>query len=824
MILLMAAPAVAREQKPNETLVIAISKDFQPFTFLNAEGRPAGMFVDLWRLWAQKTGRQVDFISSDWKTSLENLKNQKADIHSGLSYSPERFDWLSGSQPFYEVGGSLFYPVKQGKIGGIEELSGQTVAAIRGSQLEQFLKKNHPAIRVLLCDTREELVKVSREGKTKGFIAVSLVGAATIDRMGLSGEFGTYDKILYRDKFHAGILKKNTELLALVNKGLRAISLNELADIEARWIPDPAKRHYKTSNMIRLTPAEEVWLRNHKTVRVGMSPVLPPLKFSERGVIKGIEPDYLNLLSEYTGIRFEYVVCDFSVMDAKVKSGEIDMFISFYIPERLTYMTFTEPLMEFKQVIIARRDVPFVSGVGALRGKKVATVKGVKLYDKIFSPYPDIEVVHVANIREMFKAVSESKADALVAQTFFAGYVIQDYPNLKVAGVANLPPDPYLYAVRKDYPELVGILNKAIASIPREKHDAILQKWFTMRLEYRPNWSEILKWALVVVAVFVLILGLSLFWNRRLAKEIDKRKQNEGKLISIMKAVESASDAIGISDSLGRHFYQNKALTDLFGYDTAEELEAAGGGSVVVKDPKVSKEMFDSIMGGKSWVGELEMVTKSGRVFPAFERADAIKDNEGNLIGLIGIITDITDRKQAEEVLRENEDRYRKLSMIDDLTQLYNSRHFYVQLKSETERSNRYGQPLTLLLLDLDNFKAFNDAYGHVEGDQVLSRLGQVVKRCLRETDSAYRYGGEEFTILLPMTTSADGAVTAERIRTEFKKEIFITEPDMKAHMTLSIGLAEYKPQEDTRAFVHRVDQLMYQGKRNGKDRVCSES
>ena len=126
---------------------------------------------------------------------------------------------------------------------------------------------------------------------------------------------------------------------------------------------------------------------------------------------------------------------------------------------------------------------------------------------------------------------------------------------------------------------------------------------------------------------------------------------------------------------------------------------------------------------------------------------------------------------------------------------------------------NRYGQPLTLLLLDLDDFKAFNDAYGHVEGDQVLLRLGQVVKRCLRQTDSAYRYGGEEFTILLPMTTSADGAVTAERIRTEFKKETFSPVPGQDVHVTVSIGLAQYKPQEDMKAFVHRVDQLMYQGK-----------
>jgi len=127
-------------------------------------------------------------------------------------------------------------------------------------------------------------------------------------------------------------------------------------------------------------------------------------------------------------------------------------------------------------------------------------------------------------------------------------------------------------------------------------------------------------------------------------------------------------------------------------------------------------------------------------------------------------------------------------------------------------------------MLDIDNFKAFNDAYGHIEGDQVLMRLGQVIKRCLRETDFAFRYGGEEFTILLPMTTGKDAVVTAERIRAEFKKETFSPVPSEDVHVTLSIGLAQHKPQEEMKAFVHRVDQLMYQAKKNGKDRVCSES
>jgi two-component system cell cycle response regulator len=174
-------------------------------------------------------------------------------------------------------------------------------------------------------------------------------------------------------------------------------------------------------------------------------------------------------------------------------------------------------------------------------------------------------------------------------------------------------------------------------------------------------------------------------------------------------------------------------------------------------------------------------------------------------------------------MLRESEEKYRELSIVDDLTRLYNSRHFYHQIKMELDRADRYGQPLTLLLFDIDDFKRFNDTYGHIEGDQVLQRLGQVVKNCLRQTDSAYRYGGEEFTVLLPMTTSKEGIVTAERIRSEFKKETFTPVPGREVHMTVSIGLAQYESNEKIKDLIERADQFMYRGKKHGKDRVCSE-
>jgi PAS domain S-box-containing protein len=142
-------------------------------------------------------------------------------------------------------------------------------------------------------------------------------------------------------------------------------------------------------------------------------------------------------------------------------------------------------------------------------------------------------------------------------------------------------------------------------------------------------------------------------------KDITERKRAEETLLVIKKAVESSSDAIGISDPHGHHFYHNKAFTELFEY-TPEELDAAGGGPAVYANNDIAVEVFNAIMGGGSWSGELEMISKSGRKIPFLLRADAIKDESGKIIGLIGLHTDITERKQAEEKLLQTLDRLRK--------------------------------------------------------------------------------------------------------------------------------------------------------------------
>jgi diguanylate cyclase (GGDEF)-like protein len=165
-------------------------------------------------------------------------------------------------------------------------------------------------------------------------------------------------------------------------------------------------------------------------------------------------------------------------------------------------------------------------------------------------------------------------------------------------------------------------------------------------------------------------------------------------------------------------------------------------------------------------------------------------------------------------------DELKKLSITDGLTQLFNSRYFYTQLKGEIERCNRYGHKLSLLLLDIDKFKEYNDSYGHLEGDKILVRLGRIIKSCLRKMDTAYRYGGEEFTIILPGTHGEEARTVAERLRSAVAVEDFTDGRNPDLSITISIGVTQYQQEEKISSFVQRADQAMYRSKQAGRNRV----
>jgi diguanylate cyclase (GGDEF)-like protein len=205
-----------------------------------------------------------------------------------------------------------------------------------------------------------------------------------------------------------------------------------------------------------------------------------------------------------------------------------------------------------------------------------------------------------------------------------------------------------------------------------------------------------------------------------------------------------------------------------------------------------------------------------------FFTAAAIRNESGEVIGAIETLQDITERRRAENALRESEERYKQLSVTDSLTGLFNSRHLHDRLQSEMERAQRYQRPLSLLVIDCDNFKRINDTFGHLEGDKVLQTLAKVIGHCLRRTDSAYRYGGEEFVLILPEAEISAAAMLAERLRKGFADETVLADNGQEIRCTVSVGLASYQSGETESQFIRRADEANYEAKRRGKNCVVA--
>ncbi len=182
------------------------------------------------------------------------------------------------------------------------------------------------------------------------------------------------------------------------------------------------------------------------------------------------------------------------------------------------------------------------------------------------------------------------------------------------------------------------------------------------------------------------------------------------------------------------------------------------------------------------------------------------------------VLREVEVKKERVNLLKKLE----KLAITDALTKLYNSRYFFSEIKTEIKRNRRYSRDLSLLILDIDFFKEYNDNWGHIEGDRVLMEIGKTIKSCMRSMDTAYRYGGEEFAIILPETGIDEACVVGTRIKDNINDLIFEPEPGEKQSIKISIGATEIVDGEDYKDFIKRADKALYKSKETGRDKLSS--
>ncbi|MGK7344432.1 MAG: diguanylate cyclase [Candidatus Nitrospinota bacterium M3_3B_026] len=300
------------------------------------------------------------------------------------------------------------------------------------------------------------------------------------------------------------------------------------------------------------------------------------------------------------------------------------------------------------------------------------------------------------------------------------------------------------------------------------------------------------------------------------AYDISQRKIAEEMLRVEKKKLDAIMDGMGAAvnmiDENFRIIYMNRIMEDTFG--------AAALG----------RRCHEVIAGRREKCPGCQAMNAEGTT-----NTEVRSVNGRTYLSTISPIINLDNTRSAIEVhkdityLKEMEGKLRKLTITDNLTGLYNKRYFMDKLADEMIRAQRQKTRLTLLFADIDGFKSYNDVYGHIEGDLCLASLGKIIRDSIRaHVDRGFRYGGEEFTMILPGADEELGVQIAERIRRSFAATKFTPSLDgekVEVYKTLSVGVAVYDgEEEDPDGLIEKADYAMYRAKREGGDKVVAAS
>jgi diguanylate cyclase (GGDEF)-like protein/PAS domain S-box-containing protein len=310
-------------------------------------------------------------------------------------------------------------------------------------------------------------------------------------------------------------------------------------------------------------------------------------------------------------------------------------------------------------------------------------------------------------------------------------------------------------------------------------------------------------------------------------KEIDI-KPNESPLVPhridervLAQVFDSAAIGMGLASLDGTWLKVNPALCRIFGY-SAEELRSidfrtfAGqtGADPLSRTPNV----------------ERQHVRKDGRPVWIVQNTRLLNGPDGEPAFILIPVQDVSDRKasearfkltsseleaQKEQLVRANR-QLLELSRGDPLTGIFNRRVFDERIVGWVTVAHRFDRPLSLLMIDVDQFKLYNDDFGHADGDEALRRIAKQIQLCCRESDVPARYGGEEFGVVCPETARFGALELAERIRRTIREL-----PLRHRRLTVSVGVAGLHREFDAETLVRNADAALYQAKELGRDRVC---
>ncbi len=854
--------------KENQTIRITNKTEMAPIDF-NQGGGATGLSIDYINLIAEKIGIKTEYVNDpNWNRLLELVKNKELDMTHSLVKTDEREEYLDFTKPYLHVPWVYFGRKGDPKINSIMDLEGKKIGVIEGSLPWNIYNRDYDHLNIKGYQSAD----IALNDLSSGVIDIYINLVATtnykikrnlITNIEVNGK-DFYPKSKNQGEFRLAFNKDRGILKSIFEKGMDAVTEGEFSALSTQWYT-----HINYNININLSAEERAWLNSNNGMRIAVddNSTAPFAFIDENGRLSGVSGDIIARISETLDFQFSFVeTSSWKEAFEQVSKDESQILPVVIATEaRKKDFHFTAPYYSETNMIFALKENINLRNMSTLTGYKVAQIEGDAKVQFIRENYPGIEIIEVETPAIALQMVSNKEADAYIGIMSRTLHYLNSEGNTNIGVVGETEINTELsIGIGKNHTLLASILNKALKAIPETEKQQIIQKWMAVQVVPKTDYTLLMR----IAGIVLLILGVIIFWNNKLRREVNQRiaaeeflkieqektlkalEENKIQLLELQfqrETIEKSAIAQAeLMDDLALMTDEMRLKNDLL----TEIMNNTGHGIVVfsrdlklqawndtfkeimnLEDREYEENMdlrnfFEANMNGEEtyelsiedYINELKerIQNRSEKNEYTWDRE---KKNSTIIETIQRIMADGTIINTYKDITleRKEELKIQEMALTDSMTTLANRRAFDVNMEQAIQDFKVTKTPFLLAYMDLDNFKNLNDTQGHKAGDLVLKHVANIMKKHIRENDIPARLGGDEFAIIF--RNSDDIEATAKRM------ELIIQ--DIKntksienyiVNVGASAGLAKCNDANiSVSEMVEIADKALYAAKENGK-------
>ncbi len=515
------------------TVLVAMAEGNPPLMNVTPNGLPQGLLVDLWQLWSDQTGIPIAMVPETSTEGLKTLRQGRVDAHMGYPVAGVAPEGVRLVWPVYRLMSSFYYSAAQ-QLTDLTQVSAPVGVFAAASYVEK-LRADYPALQLRSYLKLEDMVRAFERNEIAGFFIADLIMQHRV----LQTNARSYKKLeqpRYQTELQILVAADANKLAEQLKQGFQAITQDQLEAIEKRWLTRPETGFYSSfRQQVPLSAPAQEWLKSHHSIRVGVMANWPPMEFVDQdGAVKGVTQDILTKLNQRLGIELTAVpYTDWQELVQDFLEGKLDMVANMAdTTERKAQANFSLNFWPAQWAVLSLGHTAQIASMRELNGSTVAIEKDYDINLLLQQQFPEINIVPTSHYDESLELLQQGRVNFAIDTLMVTGGTLRkpEYSNLRMHLPADMPVTPSLFAVRKDYPLLLQIIDQGLRTLSDADRTEIRNRWFL--LDFDPDLAQDRVYTLVlqVVGAGLLLFALVFFWNMSLRREVGLRREMEQKM------------------------------------------------------------------------------------------------------------------------------------------------------------------------------------------------------------------------------------------------------------------------------------------------------